>query len=72
MSTFSDVIRNEIIKHFGEIVDVNCLLDSLVRIGVKNTFDKDGNVTFSQLTLFKIIDRKIEETLFKTYDLITQ
>ena len=72
MSTFSDIIRNEIVRHFGQMVDVDCLLDSLVRIGVKNTFDKDGNVTFSQLTLFKIIDRKIEETLFKTYDLITQ
>ena len=72
MSTFSDIIRNEIVRHFGQMVDVDCLLDSLVRIGVKNTFDKDGNVTFSQLTVFKIIDRKIEETLFKTYDLITQ
>ena len=72
MSTFSDIIRSEIVRHFGQIVDVDCLLDSLVRIGVKNTYDKDGNITYSQLTVFKILDRKIEDTLFKTYDLITQ
>lgn len=72
MSTFSDIIRKEMILRFGKFVDVEALIDCLVRIGVKNTFDKDGNVTFSQLTVFQIVDRKIEETLLKTYDLITQ